>query len=220
MKVIFTGDWSAPNKEAEATNALADAGVDCVNCHIDDLKVVLGVADQRNMFSFGLNTDQSALAPKGYVTGALYAWDKVYGDFISDAVAGKPLPNLLKGGFPEGFVRMGPFGRAATREARARSTLFDSRGDSPADGDVRVLARDCDGDAPWLGPTAKICVTALSRRRFLASRLEVRQPSIALASPRRSSGSGARAKAESDQPASRAGPSVASLTLIATTCSA
>jgi basic membrane protein A len=71
VRVIFTGDWSVPTKEAEATNALADAGVDCVNCHIDDLKVVLGVADQRGMFSFGLNTDQSALAPKGYVTGAL-----------------------------------------------------------------------------------------------------------------------------------------------------
>lgn len=118
VQVIFTGDWSVPSKEAEATNALADAGVDCVNCHIDDLKVVLGVADQRNMFSFGLNTDQSALAPKGYVTGALYAWDKFYGEFIDDLTAGKPLPNLLKGSFAEGFVRMGPFGAAATPEIK------------------------------------------------------------------------------------------------------
>jgi simple sugar transport system substrate-binding protein len=119
VKVIFTGDWSVPTKEAEATNALADAGVDCVNCHIDDLKVVLGVAEQRSMFSFGLNTDQSALAPKGYVTGALYAWDKMYGTFIDDLVAKKPLPNLLQGGFAEGFVKMGPFGRSATPEVQA-----------------------------------------------------------------------------------------------------
>ena len=122
VRVIFTGDWSVPTKEAEATNALADAGVDCVNCHIDDLKVVLGVADQRGMYSFGLNTDQSPLAPKGYVTGALYAWDKVYGIFIDDLVAKKPLPNLLKGGFAEGFVKMGPFGNAATPEIRAAVT--------------------------------------------------------------------------------------------------
>ena len=122
VRVIFTGDWSVPTKEAEATNALADAGVDCVNCHIDDLKVVLGVADQRGMFSFGLNTDQSALAPKGYVTGALYAWDKVYGSFIDDELQGRPLPNLLQGGFAEGFVRMGPFGQAATPEIRAAVT--------------------------------------------------------------------------------------------------
>ena len=80
--------------------------------------MVFGVAGQRNLFTFGLNTDQSALAPKGYVTGALYAWDKVYGNFIDDLVAGKPLPSLLKGGFPEGFVRMGPFGPAATPELR------------------------------------------------------------------------------------------------------
>jgi simple sugar transport system substrate-binding protein len=123
VKVIFTGDWSVPTKEAEATNALADAGVDCVNCHIDDLKVVLGVADQRGMFSFGLNTDQSALAPKGYVTGALYAWDKMYDVFIDDITAGRKLPNLLQGGFAEGFVRMGPFGAAATPDAKAAVTL-------------------------------------------------------------------------------------------------
>jgi simple sugar transport system substrate-binding protein len=123
VQVIFTGDWSVPTKEAEATNALANAGVDCVNCHIDDLKVVLGVADQRSMYSFGLNTDQSALAPKGYVTGALYAWDKVYTSFIDDMVGGKPLPNLLQGGFAEGFVKMGPFGHAATPEAQAAVNL-------------------------------------------------------------------------------------------------
>jgi basic membrane protein A and related proteins len=119
VQVIFTGDWSAPSKEAEATNALADAGVDCVNCHIDDLKIVLGVADQRNMFSFGLNTDQSVLAPKGYVTGALYAWDKIYGQFIDDYAADKSLPNLLKGSFAEGFVRMGPFGAGATSDIKS-----------------------------------------------------------------------------------------------------
>ena len=122
VRVIFTGDWSVPTKEAEATNALADAGVDCVNCHIDDLKVVLGVADQRGMFSFGLNTDQAALAPKGYVTGALYAWDKMYGTFITDLLANKPLPNLLQGGFAEGFVKMGPFGPAATPEIKSAVT--------------------------------------------------------------------------------------------------
>jgi hypothetical protein len=35
LQVIFTGDWSMPVKEAEATNSLVDAGVDVITCHVD-----------------------------------------------------------------------------------------------------------------------------------------------------------------------------------------
>ena len=118
-QLIITGGWSLPTKEAEATNSLADAGVDVIACHIDDLKVVLQTADQRGIQSCGLNTDQSVLAPKGYLTGALYAWEKPYGILIDDMLAGRTLPHVLQGGFAEGFVRMGPFGASATPQVRA-----------------------------------------------------------------------------------------------------
>ena len=118
-QLIITGGWSLPTKEAEATNSLADAGVDVIGCHIDDLKVVLQTADQRGIHSCGLNTDQSTLAPKGYLTGALYAWEKPYGILIDDMLAGRTLPHVLQGGFAEGFVRMGPFGASATPQVRA-----------------------------------------------------------------------------------------------------
>lgn len=118
-QLIVTGGWSVPTKEAEATNSLADAGVDVVACHIDDLKVVLQTADKRGIHSCGLNTDQSSLAPKGYLTGALYNWERPYGILIGDEMGGKPLPNVLQGGFPEGFVKMGPFGVSATPDVRA-----------------------------------------------------------------------------------------------------
>ena len=122
VQLIVTGGWSVPAKEAEATNALADNGVDGVACHIDDLKVVLQTADQRGIHSCGLNVDQSSLAPKGYLTGALYNWKKPYGEMIADVMAGRDLPHLLRGGFPEGYVAMGPFGSAATPQVRAAVT--------------------------------------------------------------------------------------------------
>jgi basic membrane protein A len=122
VQLIFTGGWSVPVKEAEATNSLADNGVDGVACHIDNLKVVLQTADQRGIHSCGLNVDQQALAPKGYLTGALYNWKVPYGEMIMDAMAGKPIPHVLKGGFAEGFVRMGPFGSAASPAVQAAVT--------------------------------------------------------------------------------------------------
>ena len=39
-QVIFTGDWSMPVKEAEATNSLIDQGVDVLTCHVDGPKTV------------------------------------------------------------------------------------------------------------------------------------------------------------------------------------
>ena len=118
VQLIITGGWSVPAKEAEATNSLADNGVDGVACHIDDLKVVLQTADQRGIHSCGLNVDQRSLAPKGYLTGALYNWKKPYGEMIADVMDGKELPHLLRGGFAEGYVAMGPFGTAATEPVR------------------------------------------------------------------------------------------------------
>jgi basic membrane protein A len=122
VQLIFTGGWSVPVKEAEATNSLADNGVDGVACHIDNLKVVLQTADQRGIHSCGLNVDQRALAPKGYLTGALYNWKVPYGEMIMDAMGGKPIPHVLKGGFAENFVRMGPFGTAASPAVRSAVT--------------------------------------------------------------------------------------------------
>src|SRR5205814_3406062 len=39
--VIFTGEWSMPVKEAEATNSLADQGIDVFTMHVDGPKVVV-----------------------------------------------------------------------------------------------------------------------------------------------------------------------------------
>ena len=47
-QVIFTGEWSMPLKEAEATNSLADQGADVVTCHVDGPKVVMETAANQN----------------------------------------------------------------------------------------------------------------------------------------------------------------------------
>src|ERR1700689_1381997 len=46
-QVIFTGDWSMPVKEAEATNSLIDQGVDVITCHVDGPKTVVENAARR-----------------------------------------------------------------------------------------------------------------------------------------------------------------------------
>ena len=73
-QVIFTGEWSLAVKEAEATNALADAGCDVITCHVDGPKVVIETAAGRGAYVCGYHADQTALAPEKYLTGAEWNW--------------------------------------------------------------------------------------------------------------------------------------------------
>lgn len=117
-QVIFTGEWSMPVKEAEATNALCDAGCDVVTCHVDGPKVVMQTAAGRGAYICGYHADQSALAPAKYLTGAEWNWPHVYTGFVKKVMAGETLANFIRGGFKEGFVKMSPLGPANSDAAR------------------------------------------------------------------------------------------------------
>jgi simple sugar transport system substrate-binding protein len=119
--VIFTGDWSLPVKEAEATNSLVDQGADVVTCHVDSPKVVIETAEKRGIFSAGYHANQAALAAKGYLTGAEWNWSVVYKDYVEKIKAGQPWSHLVRGGFKEGFVKMSPYGAAVSAEAKAKA---------------------------------------------------------------------------------------------------
>ncbi|HKY34542.1 MAG TPA: BMP family ABC transporter substrate-binding protein [Polyangiaceae bacterium] len=119
--VIFTGDWSLPVKEAEATNSLVDQGADVVTCHVDSPKVVIETAEKRGIFSAGYHANQAALASKGYLTGAEWNWSVVYKDYVEKIKAGQPWQHLVRGGFKEGFIKMSPYGAAVSADAKAKA---------------------------------------------------------------------------------------------------
>ncbi|WP_293187956.1 hypothetical protein [Ottowia sp.] len=68
--VIFTGDWSLAAKEAEATNSLADRGVDVFTMHVDVPKVVVETAAKRGKMVCGYHASRAKPAPQAYLTGA------------------------------------------------------------------------------------------------------------------------------------------------------
>ncbi|MCA8879300.1 MAG: BMP family ABC transporter substrate-binding protein [Rhodobacteraceae bacterium] len=119
-QVIFTGEWSLAVKEAEATNALADAGCDVITCHVDGPKVVIETAAGRGCYVCGYHADQSALAPQLYLTGAEWNWANVYTGMVNTILDGGTLPNFMRGGLAEGYIKMSPLGPAVTDAARAQ----------------------------------------------------------------------------------------------------
>ena len=119
-QVIFTGEWSMSVKEAEAANALADAGCDVVTAHVDGPKVVIETAAGRGCYVCGYHANQSALAPDLYLTGAEWNWAQVYTGMVAAMQAGEAIPNFVRGGLREGFVKMSPLGPANSDAARAQ----------------------------------------------------------------------------------------------------
>jgi basic membrane protein A and related proteins len=120
-QVIFTGDWSMPVKEAEATNSLADQGVDVFTMHVDGPKVIVETAARRGKMVCGYHASQAKLAPNAYLTGAEWNWLTAYTTFIEAARSGKPHPNFVRGGLKEGFVKTSAYGPMVTDAAKKQA---------------------------------------------------------------------------------------------------
>src|SRR6195256_6573872 len=117
-QVIFTGDWSMPVKEAEATNSLIDQGVDVLTCHVDGPKTMVENARRRGAMVFCYTLNQSPLAPKSYLTGAEWNWEALYPKCVKMIAAGEAIPNFYRGGLKEEIVKCSPYGEAVSAEAR------------------------------------------------------------------------------------------------------
>jgi basic membrane protein A and related proteins len=120
-RIIFTGEWSMPVKEAEASTSLIDQGVDVLTSHVDSPKVIIETAEKRGIFSSGYHASQAALAPKGYLTGAEWDWSTPYGAQVKAAQAGTAMPNLLRGGLKDGYVKLSAYGPAVGDAAKKKA---------------------------------------------------------------------------------------------------
>jgi basic membrane protein A and related proteins len=133
VRLIITGEWSLPVREAESTQALVDAGCDVIACHVDSPKVVIQTAESRGVKSLGHNADQSSLAPKGFITGAEMKWSTVYDAYAKLIAKGEKLPNLTEGGYDKDLVKSTAFGAGANDSVRRAvpAAIEDMKADKP-----------------------------------------------------------------------------------------
>ena len=118
LQVIFTGDWSMPVKEAEATNSLIDQGAEVITCHVDGPKTVVENAARRGALVSGYHVNQASLAPTSYLTGAEWNWEGLYPRLVKMYTAGETIPNFYRGGLKEGLVKVSPYGVMVGEAAR------------------------------------------------------------------------------------------------------
>jgi basic membrane protein A and related proteins len=117
VQVIFTGGWENDERETAATKKLVDAGCDVIGCHLDSPKVVIETAEGLGVKTCGHAFDQAPLAPKGYITGAEFAWTPMFEMFVDTMQKGGALPSFVTGGYDKGYVCSSPFGAGANEAA-------------------------------------------------------------------------------------------------------
>jgi len=110
-KVIWVNSWFDPAKEADATRAMIDQGVDVVTQHTDS-PAPLQVAEERGVIGFGQAADMSAFAPNAHMTAIEDNWAPYYIERARAVLDGTWVSGDSWGGMKEGTVKMSPYNAA------------------------------------------------------------------------------------------------------------
>ena len=112
-RAVFTGTWSDPAKEAAATNAVIDQGVDVVTMLVDSPITVVQTAEKRLAYSIGYHSSAVAeFAPKFWISGVNFDWGPYFAKMANDVIGGTWKAANYIGGLETGMATLAPWGAA------------------------------------------------------------------------------------------------------------
>lgn len=137
-QVIVNNAWVDPGKEAEAVNALVDAGVDVVTMIVDSPQTVVETAEKRGIMSIGFHClcVQDA-AGEGWLTGIGFTWGDLFTTFAEDVMAGTWKSENNIGTLAQGYAAIAPYGSKVTTDTQAK---VDAAKAAIIDGSLNVFA--------------------------------------------------------------------------------
>jgi len=117
-RVVFTGTFLDPAKEASAANALLDQGVDVLGVMVDSPITVVQAAEKRNAFSVGYHyLGAQKFAPKGWISGIAFTWGELYTRFAKQVMDGTWKSENMLGDLKSDFLAIAPFGPGVPADA-------------------------------------------------------------------------------------------------------
>jgi basic membrane lipoprotein Med (substrate-binding protein (PBP1-ABC) superfamily) len=116
-RVVFTGTFLDPGKEATAANALLEQGVDVLGVIVDSPITVVQAAEKRNAYSVGFHfLGLQKFAPKGFITSVAFTWGNLYTRFAKQVIDGTFKSENILGTLTDDFLTLAPFGPAVSPE--------------------------------------------------------------------------------------------------------
>ncbi len=117
VDVRWTSKWFDPGIEADAANALIEAGAQLLTQHQDSPSVGT-VAESRGVRWVPYHSDMCAFAPTAYVTSAVWDWGPYYQRTIEAIADGTWSPGNYWGGMEDDIVGLAPLADDVGRRAR------------------------------------------------------------------------------------------------------
>ena len=117
--VVRTGLWDDEEKEKAAARTLIDSyNVDLLTYH-QNQPYVIDVAEEEGIYSIGYNEARDGASEK-YLTAAVWNWEKLYSDIVTDFLQGKANSKQHHWcGLETGAVGLSPYSPLVTQAARA-----------------------------------------------------------------------------------------------------
>jgi simple sugar transport system substrate-binding protein len=121
FRVVWAYTWFDPAVEADAAQALIDAGADVIMQHTDST-APQSVAQEAGAISFGQASDMIQFAPLPRVASIIDNWGPYYIRRVGEAMEGTWEQSDTWEGMPEGMVLIGEMTEAIPEEVRASAT--------------------------------------------------------------------------------------------------
>ena len=115
MRVVWTSTWFDPDKEKQAAQGLADAGVSVISMQ-QDSPAAGQVAEDEGLKWTGHNDDMERFAPEAWLTGPLWNWGPFYVETTRQVLEDNWKSEEYYGDMSDGLVKLAPLGDSVDEE--------------------------------------------------------------------------------------------------------
>ncbi|WP_288900316.1 BMP family ABC transporter substrate-binding protein [uncultured Sneathiella sp.] len=120
VTVVWTGGWWEPQKEAEATNAFADEGIDVIAEQVDSPITIAQTAEKRGVYIIGKDVNVMDRAPEAWLTGVSWNWGPMMENMVKEIHTDTWTPSHVRSDLAGGAAVLDPFGKSVSEETKAK----------------------------------------------------------------------------------------------------
>lgn len=124
FRVIWSYTWFDPAVEADAAQALIDAGADVIMQHTDSTAPQSAAQEAGDVITFGQASDMIQFAPAPRVSSIIDNWGPYYVRRVGEAMEGTWEQSDTWEGMTEGMVLIGEMTETIPEEVRASATAL------------------------------------------------------------------------------------------------